>query len=53
MGIGLSVCRTIILAHKGTIEAGNLPGGGASFVFYLPCMPQEEDYGLETEDTDR
>ena len=53
MGIGLSVCRTIILAHKGTIEAGNLPGGGASFVFYLPCMPQVEDYGLETEDTDR
>jgi len=36
MGIGLSVCRAIILAHNGTIEAANRPDGGAVFTFRLP-----------------
>lgn len=31
MGIGLSVSRTIIEAHEGTITADSLPGGGARF----------------------
>lgn len=41
MGIGLSVCRTIIKAHGGTIEAENVPEGGARFRFRLPL---EEEY---------
>lgn len=40
MGIGLSVCKSIILAHNGTIEAHNNPEGGACFTFQLPL---EED----------
>ena len=36
MGIGLSVCRTIISAHGGTLIAENAPGGGARFRFTLP-----------------
>ena len=36
MGIGLSIARTIILAHKGTIWAENQSGGGAAFRFILP-----------------
>lgn len=36
MGIGLSVCRTIVEAHGGCIRAENLPGGGARFEFSLP-----------------
>lgn len=36
MGIGLSACRSIIMAHGGTISAGNLPGGGAEVCFVLP-----------------
>ena len=36
MGIGLSVCRAIILAHGGKIEAANNPDGGAVFTFRLP-----------------
>ena len=35
MGIGLSVCRTIVEAHGGSIRAMNLPGG-ARFEFTLP-----------------
>lgn len=36
MGIGLSVCRAIILAHGGSIDAANHPEGGAIFTFRLP-----------------
>ena len=35
MGIGLSVCRTIIKAHGGEMKAGNRPEGGAEFTFAL------------------
>lgn len=35
MGIGLSVCATIIKAHGGRIYAANLPSGGAEFRFFL------------------
>lgn len=37
MGIGLSVCSTIVYAHKGSISARNLPEGGAEFCFTLPA----------------
>lgn len=37
MGIGLSVCRTIIQAHGGKLTARNRPEGGAEFRFSLPC----------------
>lgn len=40
MGIGLSVCHTIIRAHGGTMEAENRKEGGAVFRFTLPL---EED----------
>ena len=42
MGIGLSVCKTIIQAHGGTITADNSPQGGAEFKFTLPMGGQEE-----------
>ncbi len=35
MGIGLSICKTIIAAHKGTITAVTHPNG-AEFIFTLP-----------------
>ena len=36
MGIGLTVCRTIVEAHGGRISARNRRGGGAEFTFTLP-----------------
>ena len=41
MGIGLSVCRTIVMAHGGTLAADSPPGGGACFRFKLPLEKEE------------
>ena len=42
MGIGLSVCSTIIKAHGGEFQAGNRQTGGAFFRFTLEM--EENDY---------
>ncbi len=36
VGLGLTICRGIIMAHGGRIWAENRPGGGALFRFTLP-----------------
>jgi two-component system sensor kinase FixL len=36
MGMGLSICRSIILAHGGEIRAEDNPAGGTRFRFTLP-----------------
>jgi len=43
MGIGLSVCRTIITAHGGDLTAENLRGGGACFRFTLPLKEERDE----------
>lgn len=42
MGIGLSVCRTIVRAHGGTMTAENQISGGARFCFSLPMEARAE-----------
>lgn len=36
LGIGLSICRTVVNAHGGEIWVENCPDGGAKFSFTLP-----------------
>jgi len=43
MGIGLTVCATIVNAHKGELSVKNREGGGAVFRFWLPR--EEEQNG--------
>lgn len=42
MGVGLSICRTIIEAHDGRISAANNPQGGACFQITLPIRTKNE-----------
>jgi two-component system sensor kinase FixL len=42
MGVGLSISRTIVEAHGGTIAPRPNPGGGTVFCFTLPAVTKEE-----------
>ena len=52
MGIGLSVCRTIVRAHGGDMKAGTSAHGGAALSFYLPCMEEDDVKYDPQQDTD-
>ncbi len=41
-GIGLALARKTVEAHGGTLEARNLPGGGAEFLFSVPRWRRTE-----------
>jgi two-component system sensor histidine kinase KdpD len=44
-GLGLSICKSIIHVHDGSIWAENRPGGGNRFIFSLPVPVDEPEGG--------
>ena len=38
-GLGLTIVKAIVDAHDGTVEAFNLPDGGACFIVAIPSLP--------------
>jgi two-component system sensor histidine kinase KdpD len=36
VGLGLAICKAVVDAHQGRIEAANAPGGGSVFTVTLP-----------------
>jgi signal transduction histidine kinase len=40
LGLGLSISRSIVDAHDGTLWASTRRGGGASFLISLPALPK-------------
>lgn len=54
VGLGLAICRAIVEAHGGKINAENTPQGGACFTFSLPVgeppsLPEHDEAGNITD----
>ena len=42
MGLGLSICHSIIKGHSGDVDVESQKGAGATFNIYLPASPTEK-----------
>lgn len=50
IGLGLSICKGIIEAHKGRIWAENQPHGGAKISFCIPVSNEATKFSIEEGD---
>lgn len=49
MGVGLSICRSIVEAHGGRLEVEANPGGGTIFRFSIPVLTDQLPSGLPSD----
>jgi two-component system sensor histidine kinase KdpD len=49
LGLGLAICRTIVLLHGGSITGRNHPDGGAEFSIRLPAATTDTGSGKRAE----
>jgi two-component system, OmpR family, sensor histidine kinase KdpD len=52
-GLGLSIARAIVVAHRGSIEIQETPGGGTTVVFRLPLGDRSGGLSLGDQAGDR
>ena len=52
VGLGLAICKAVVMAHRGQISAANAPGGGAEFTVRLPRKPPPSAAGAAAEAAD-
>ena len=52
MGMGLAICRSVIEAHHGGMDATASPLGGARFSFTLPQHTAQDDAAATLDQTD-
>ena len=50
VGLGLAICKAIVIAHGGVIGVSNRHGGGAQFFFMLPVDEASPQLADELED---
>jgi signal transduction histidine kinase len=48
-GLGLPICREIVRAHRGTIQARNRQGGGSEFEVILPRLAKGGDEAISVD----